>query len=171
MELQVVLELFSGKMVIHFFSIYYIINLMHKNFYASGFLYHPQSQQILLQQNNSIANMSSPWLLFGGSYLEEEGPEGLFKDVIFKLLDIEIGVVHTVYSYLNESNDAFQHIVYSQLNEFQNFSSKNNLTFGWFTFKEVLKLKISEQTKHDIVVGQRVIEAAVRKSLGEHTFQ
>lgn len=144
---------------------------MHKNFYASGFLYHPQSQQILLQQNNSIGNISSQWLLFGGEYLEKEEPEKLFKDLIFNILDIEIGAVHPVYSYLNESSDAFQYIVYSKLNKFQNFSSRNNLTFAWFTFKEVLKLKITEQTKHDIVVGQRVIEAAVRKSLGEHTFQ
>lgn len=144
---------------------------MHKKFYASGFIYHPQSQQILLQQNNSIANMSCPWLLFGGYYSEEEEPAALFKNIVFKLLDIEVGVVHPVYSYLNENNDAFQYIVYSRLNKFQNFSSKGSLAFGWFTFKEVLKLKISAQTKHDIVVGQRVIEAAKRKSLGEHTFQ
>lgn len=144
---------------------------MHKNFYASGFLYHPQSQQILLQQNNSIANVSSPWLLFGGHYSEKEHPEGLFKNIILNLLDIEIGVVHPIYSYLNENNEAFQYVVYSRLNKFQNFSSKNNLNFAWFTFKEILKLKITPQTKHDIVVGQRVIEAAVRRSLGEHTFQ
>ena len=155
----------------HFFSIYCIITLMHKNFYASGFLYHPQSQQILLQQNNSIANMSSPWLLFGGHYSEKEEPEALFKNIVSKLLDIEVGVVHPIYSYLNENNDAFQYIVYSKLSKFQNFSSRNGLTFGWFSFKEVLKLRVTEQTKHDIVVGQRVIEAAVRKSLGEHTFQ
>jgi hypothetical protein len=144
---------------------------MHKNFYASGFLYHPQSQQILLQQNNSIGNMSSPWLLFGGNYSEKDEPEALFKNLILDLLDIEIGAVHPIYSYLNENDAAFQYIVYSRLNKFQNFSSKNNLTFAWFTFKEILKLKITPQTKHDIVVGQRVIEAAVRKSLGEHTFQ
>jgi hypothetical protein len=144
---------------------------MHKKFYASGFLYHPQSQQILLQQNSSIGNVSSPWLLFGGNYSEKDEPEALFKNLILDLLDIEIGAVHPIYSYLNENNEAFQYIVYSRLNKFQNFSSRNNLTFAWFTFKEILKLKITPQTKHDIVVGQRVIEAAVRKSLGEHTFQ
>ncbi|MBU4017288.1 hypothetical protein KKF69_07505, partial [Patescibacteria group bacterium] len=83
----------------------------------------------------------------------------------------EIREVLPVYSYLNENSDEFQYIVYSQLGELRNFSSKNGQTFGWFTFKEVLKLKVTEQTKHDIVVGQRVIEAAMRKSLGEHTFQ
>lgn len=162
---------YQGKTVQHFCRIYYIIRIMHKNFYASGFLYNPQSRQILLQQNNSVDNISSSWFLFGGSYSEKENPERLFKNIIFKLLDLKIDTVHPVYSYLDSANGKFKYVVYSQLEEFQNFSSKNNLTFGWFTFKEVIKLKISEQTKHDIVVGQRVIEAARRKSLGEHTFQ
>lgn len=144
---------------------------MHKKFYASGFLYHPPSQRILLQQNKSIPPISSSWLLFGGQYLEKEDPKALFKDIIFKLLNIEIGVVHPIYSYLNKNTGEFQYVVYSQLSKFQNFSSKSGLTFAWFSFKDVLKLKITEQTKHDIVVGQRVIEAAERKSRGEHTFQ
>ncbi|MBU4099445.1 hypothetical protein KJ980_07395 [Patescibacteria group bacterium] len=144
---------------------------MHNNFYASGFLYHPPSQQILLQQKVSIDNMSSEWLLFGGVYQEKEDPEELFRNLVLDLLDMEIREVLPVYSYLNENSDEFQYIVYSQLGELRNFSSKNGQTFGWFTFKEVLKLKVTEQTKHDIVVGQRVIEAAMRKSLGEHTFQ
>ncbi|MDP2638404.1 MAG: hypothetical protein Q8P26_05070 [Candidatus Levybacteria bacterium] len=144
---------------------------MHKNFYASGFLYHPSSQQILLQQNNSMPLISPSWVLVGGQYLEKEDPEALFKNKIFELLDIKIKVVHSIYSYLNENTDEFQYIVYSNLSKFQNFSSKSSLTFAWFYFKDVLKLKIAEQTKHDIVVGQRVIEAAERKSRGEHTFQ
>lgn len=144
---------------------------MHNIFYASGFLYHPSSQQILLQQNNSISYTSSSWLLFGGLYLQKEEPEALFKNIVLKLLDIEIRIVHPIYSYLNEDTGEFQYVVYSHLNKFHNFSSKNGLTFTWFSFKEVPKLKITEQTKHDIVVGQRVIEAARRKRRGEHTFQ
>lgn len=143
---------------------------MHKNFYASGFLYHAPSQRILLQQKSSTADISSSWLLFGG-HLEKEEPEALFKDIIFKFLGIEIRVVKPVYSYFNDSTNEFQYIVYSQLRKFQSFSSKKGLTFAWFSFKEILKLKITEQTKHDIVIGQRVIEAAIRKRLGLHTFQ
>lgn len=158
-------------MVVHFFRIKSIIYLMHKNFYASGFLYHPPSQQILLQQESPIANISSSWLLFKELYLGEEEPETLFKNTIFKLLDIEIGTVYPIYSYLDDTTNEFQYILYSQLRKFQNFFSRNGLIFTWFSFKEILKLKITEQTKHDIVVGQRVIEAAGRKSRGEHTFQ
>ncbi len=155
----------------YFSLIYSIIDVMHKTFYASVFLYHPPSQQILLQKNSSISTMSSPWLLFGGVYLEKEEPEALLKNIIFKLLNIKIKVVHLVYSYFNENTDKFQYVVYSKLRKFQNFSSKNGLTFAWFSFKDALKLQITEQTKHDILVVQRVIDAATRKRLDQHTFQ
>ncbi|MBU3978785.1 hypothetical protein KKE68_03745, partial [Patescibacteria group bacterium] len=101
---------------------------MHNNFYASGFLYHPPSQQILLQQKVSIDNMSSEWLLFGGVYQEKEDPEELFRNLVLDLLDMEIREVLPVYSYLNENSDEFQYIVYSQLGELRNFSSKNGQT-------------------------------------------
>lgn len=145
------------------------MGIVHKNLYASGFLYHQSSQQILLQQNNSVPLTSSSWTLFGGNFLEKEDPTELFRNIIFELLGVKIKIVHTIYSYLNE--DTNQYLVYSHLNKYQNFPSKNGLTFEWFTFKDVLKMKITEQTKHDIVVGQRVIDAAKRKSRGEHTFQ
>jgi hypothetical protein len=87
------------------------------------------------------------------------------------LLEIEINVVHPIYSYFNADKEKNQFIGYSTIKTRQQFSPKNGLTFAWFSFKDVLKLQTSKQMKHDIVVGQRVIEAATRKRLGEHTFQ
>lgn len=142
---------------------------MHKNFYASGFLYNPYSQQILLQQQALSTTLFSPWL-FGGFYKEKEAPEIIFKNIIFDLLDIRIDAVYPVYSYFNENTSTNQIIVYSELKVFQNFSSKNGIAFVWFSFKDVAKLHIAEQIKHDIVVGQRVIDAALRKQRGEHSF-
>ena len=142
---------------------------MHKAVYASGFLYHPASEQILLQQNTSVSPASSPWSLF--EVVSEEAPETSFKNIILDLLDIKITVVHPVYSYFNEDKEKNQFIGYSTIRTRQKFSPKKGLTFAWFSFKDVLKLQTSKQMKHDIVVGQRVIEAATRKRLGEHTFQ
>jgi hypothetical protein len=144
---------------------------MHKDFYASGFLYHQASQQILLQQNTSISPTSSPWLLFGGIHLEEEEPEAIFKEIIFQLLDTKLDLVHHVYSYSNEEKERNQYVGYSTVEDFKNFSSKNGLSFAWFSFRDVLKLQAAQQVKHDIIVGQRVIEAASRKREGLHTFQ
>ena len=145
---------------------------MHKKFYASGFLYYLPTQRILLhQQTSSSSTLLSPWRLFGSLYTEKEEPETVFKNIIHETLSIKIGIVNTVYSYFNTNTNTNQVIVYSELKTLKNFSSKNGLTFVWFSFKEVIKLQITEQTKHDIVVGHRVIEAAARKSRGEHTFQ
>lgn len=144
---------------------------MHKNFYAGGFLFHPLSKQILLQQKKAGSNTLLRWLLFGGVSVNQNAPEEIFKDIIFKLLDIKIENVSLVYSYKKENIDLNQHIVYSEIDDLKDFPSKNGRSFAWFTFKEAQKLPASEQTKHDIVVGQRVIEAETRKRLGLHTFQ
>ncbi|MCL4418004.1 MAG: hypothetical protein M1365_15185 [Actinobacteria bacterium] len=143
---------------------------MHKIFYASGFLYHSSTEQILLQQYTS-SSLKSPWFLFSGLYTEKEEPCDIFRNIIYNLLYIKIKTVHPVYSYLNENINTNQFIVYSKLKTLKNFYTREKLTFAWFTFKEVARLHITEQTKHDICIGQRVIDAAGRKSRGEQTFQ
>lgn len=147
------------------------MDLMHKLSYTSGFLYHPPSEQILLQQYSSESNMFSPWLLFGETFYKKDSPEVTFKNLIFRLLNVKIEIIYLVYSYPNKKSQRDQHIFYSEIEKIHNFPSKNGINFGWFSFKEVLKIKAAEQTKHDIVVGQRVINAATRKRLGLHTFQ
>ncbi len=141
---------------------------MHKIFYASGFIYHLPSQQILLQRPQPT---TSPWVLFEKEYTEHEQPEVIFKDSILKLLGIQIDTIYPIYFYLNETTKNSHSLLYATTETFQEFLPKNNYTFRWFSFKEVLKIQATEQTKHDIVVGQRVIEAAERKANGEHTFQ
>ena len=141
---------------------------MHKKFYASGFIYHLPSQRILLQQSQST---NSPWVLFGIEHTESEQPEEVFKNTLHKLLKVEITSIHPIYSYLNETAKSSHTLLYATTESLQEFPPKDGFTFRWFSFKEVLKIPASEQTKHDIVVGQRVIEAAGRKSRGEHTFQ
>jgi len=152
-----------------FFFIYSIINVMHKKFYASGFLYHLPSGQILLQQDTTSQNSSLQWFLFGKPHVEKDVPAKVFKDTINDLLDINIDMVLPVYSY--ETDNTHQSIIYAELEDLKEFPSKNGLIFNWFSFKSILKLQITPQTKHDIVVGQRVIEATGRKNRGEHTFQ
>ena len=141
---------------------------MHKDFYAGGFLFNPYSEKILLQQHITGSEISSPWLLFGNNCLEQDNPIEIFKETIFQLLDIRIKDVFSVYSYTNENVLNKQSILYSEINSLQKFSPKNGLNFAWFSFKDVLRLQSTEQTKHDIVVGQRVIEAASREKLGEY---
>lgn len=141
---------------------------MHKDFYAGGFLFNPYSEKILLQQHTTDPQSSSPWFLFGNACFEQDSPNEIFTKKIFELLNIKIKDVFSVYSYTNEFVLKKQSIVYAEFEKLQNFPSKNGYSFAWFSFKEVLKLQITKQMKHDIVVGQRVIEAATRKKLGEY---
>lgn len=144
---------------------------MHKRYYASGFLYHFPTQQILLQQRSpSSSNETSPWSLFGGLYGEKEQPGMVFKKIIYDLLHVKIGDIKPVYSYLNEKAGTRTTILYSEIKKFQKFSPVNGMLFAWFSFKDVLRLNIAEQTKHDIVIGQRVIHAVERKNRGEFTY-
>ena len=140
---------------------------MHKIFYARGFIYYLPTQQILLQKLQSVA---SPWLLFEKEYTEHEQPGEIFRDYMFQLLGIKIDTIYPIYSYIDEATKDNRSLFYANIKDFKEFLPKNNYIFQWFSFKEVLKIQTTEQIKHDILVGQRVIEAAARKYRGEYTF-
>src|SRR5438128_599726 len=112
--------------------------IMHKKFYASGFLVHLPSQKILLQQQ--ALNPSAPWFLFTGTFTENEEPHEVFKDIAFELLRIKIKLVHPVYTYVNENTGIHQAVMYAELDTLQNFPPKNGSAFAWFSFKDVTKL-------------------------------
>lgn len=152
---------------------YGIIFLVHKDFYASGFLYYPPAQQILLQQPISTNGLSL-WSLFGAVVLSGETPKAAFQRIIKKQLALKIKpeMIESVYSYFQKDMERNHSILYAEAIEKKEFPpSEEGTISAWFTFKQILKLPLAEQTKHDIVVGQRVIQAKVRKSLGERTLE
>jgi hypothetical protein len=143
---------------------------MHKKFYASGFLFHTLSNQILLQQHTA-SDTISPWSFIGGISDGILEPESVFKAALYANLGLTLDVVYPVYTYGVETAQIPQHIFYGELDQAQEFSPHQGFTFSWFTFKQILSLDASEQVKHDIIIGQRVIDAAVRKSLGlQHIY-
>jgi hypothetical protein len=139
---------------------------MHKDFYASGFLFHALSNQILLQQHTS-SSVVSPWSLIGNFSEGKPDPESVFKETVKTFLGLTLDVVYPVYSYEVETSKNPQHIFYGELPDVQNFSPHKELVFSWFTFKQVISLNTSDQVKHDVIIGQRVIDAAVRQRLGQ----
>jgi ADP-ribose pyrophosphatase YjhB (NUDIX family) len=145
---------------------------MHKDFYASGFLYHSRSQQILLQQQNS-ASSDTEWSLLGGESVANETAEETFKRVVRSLLHLELKpkAILPIYKYFHETMKKDYYITYAKIGRLEKFPVSKKTTFSWFNFKQIHKLNLSEQTKHDIVVGQRVIDSAVRKSLGQQTIE
>jgi len=144
---------------------------MHKDFYASGFLYHSRSQQILLQQQTS-ADKEPTWFMFGGKSLAHESGEETFSRIVNQVLrlKLKLSAVFPVYKYFHEEMKRDHYISYAKIGRLENFPATKGTVFAWFNFKQVQKLNLSEQTKHDIMVAQRVIDSATRRSLGQQTI-
>jgi len=145
---------------------------MHKAFYASGFLYHLPSGKILLQQQ-STPGASSLWSLFGKQGLYKEKAEATFQRVIYDLLHVKLPLttIYPIYTYFYKDINKDHAVFYAEVKDTQRFSSINTVKYTWFTLKQVLKLDLLEQTRQDITVGQRVINAKMRKSLGFQTLE
>ncbi len=144
---------------------------MHKDFYASGFLYNPQAQQILLQQQIT-ADENSQWSLFGKRVGRGKSGEETFLELIFEHLKLKLKLKNVFYVYTKFASGKNQDhsIYYAIVKRKFKLPLANSVTFEWFSFKQLHKLSISEQTKHDIMIGQRVIDSAIRKSLGLKTI-
>ena len=142
-----------------------IIIAMHKAFYASGFLYHPPTQQILLQQKSEN---DLTLTTFGGEGMHPDTPEEVFHKTISDKLGIRIpkNGIYRVYDYLHESMGKQYFLVYAEYPEIElNFKLKGIQSVGWFPFKQVGKLKLTQQIRQDIIVGQRVINLAEREKM------
>lgn len=144
---------------------------MHKDFYASGFLYHSKTQQILLQQQTS-ANNNPVWTLLGKKKVKNLTGEETFKDLFYDALKLKIklGNVKIIYSYFSKELNTDNNVYYAEVSKLYKNSVSKNKIFSWFTFKQIQKLNISDQTKQDIIIGQRVIDSSIRKSLGLRTI-
>lgn len=141
---------------------------MHNEFYASGFLYHPASQQILLQQKFSNYQIAPHWSLFGGKNRAEETSNQAFLRILSEKLGLSLShdTCFTVYDYLQKENRTPHFIFYSVVDDLYDEDAllTANKT-SWFTFKQITKLAMKPQTRQDITVGQRVINLAIRQLL------
>jgi len=144
---------------------------MHKDFYASGFLYHPKSNQILLQQLNT-ADEKATWTLFGKKVNKSKTGEEAFRDIFNEELSIKLKLrsINCIYTYFSKEKGADHNIYYAEVKKLHKVNGSTKNEFSWFNFKQILKLNLSEQAKHDIVVGLRVIDSSLRKSLGQRTI-
>lgn len=145
---------------------------MHKDFYASGFLYNPLSQQILLQQQKTTDG-TNEWSLFTSKVTAGGNGEEVFSEEIAKKLNLKVSIknIHYIYTHFSTELNKDHSIYYAEAKTARKkYPETGDYIFGWFNFKQIHKLKISEQVKHDIMVGQRVIDSATRKSLGQQTI-
>lgn len=144
---------------------------MQTSFYTSGFLYSPKTHQILLLQPKQKADAVSFWSTFGGECKEGEEAPLTFRRIISKLLNINLKTndIHPVYDYFQSSRNKFNYVFYAEVGKTKKFSDSKNGILSWFSFRETLKLPFTTQTKQDIVVGERVINAKWRDNEARKT--
>lgn len=143
---------------------------MLKGFYVNGFLYHEPTNQILLQQIQS----SPSWSLFESEEVEEDcNPAATFAELIHNTLQLKLVIktIQEVYTYLNEEVNKNYSITYAPVRNLKTVPGDKGKIYKWFGPREILKLNLSSQTRHDVTVGQRVIDAKMRKLMGLHTFE
>lgn len=133
-----------------------------KKCYIGGFLYHPDSQKILLQQNRD--GEKQIWGLLGGV------GERNFHGAVTKVLKLKLHpkAVLPIYDYAFKGEKRF--ISYVEVEKLVEFPATKTYSFKWFTIKEISKLPLSVQTKQDITVGRRVIDSQIRKEAGERVL-
>ncbi|HYK08049.1 MAG TPA: hypothetical protein VEW42_00945 [Candidatus Eisenbacteria bacterium] len=146
---------------------------MLKGYYVNGFLYHEPTNQILLQQ---LQSTSPSWSLFESEEVEENtSPVATFAELIHNTLQLKLVIktIQEVYSYLNEEVNKNYSITYAPVTSLKTAlaTPRDGKIYKWFGPREILKLNLSAQTRHDVTVGQRVIDAKMRKLLGLHTFE
>jgi hypothetical protein len=136
---------------------------MHKAFYASGFLYHPPTQQILLHQSDEDGMTLST---FGDKNKSNENAIDTFKRAILKslALDLPNKNIFEVYDYFHSGYGTHCFVFFANFRkQTLDFELNGVDTVGWFPLKQISKLKLSDKIRQDIIVGQRVISYLERQ--------
>lgn len=134
---------------------------MHNSYYASGFLFHSPSQQILLLQ--SVLEGDTPWSIIRVSHASSDDPLSVFSTHITRLLNVAQLNVQPVYSYVDKKSRSQHSIFFAEVTTLQNYPSTDTYRYRWFELKDLRKLRINDSIRHDIVVGTRVIAAGERE--------
>ncbi len=102
--------------------------------------------------------------MFGDANTKTEEAVLTFQRVIFNTLHVKLPIksIFPVYDYFHTLHNKTHYIFYAEVPKMQKYTSKKD-TVSWFTFKQITKLPFTKQTKQDIVVAHRVIDAQERE--------
>lgn len=101
-----------------------------------------------------------------------EESQAAFQRIINKLLNINLKEknIYPVYDYFSNSRNKLHYVFYAEVRSNKSFNGLKKGSLSWFTFNEALKLPATAQTKQDIVVGERVINAIRRDNEAKKAF-
>lgn len=142
---------------------------MNLPFYTSGFLYRLKTKQILLLQTPTLDNA---WSTIGGESRAGEGATLAFQRIMYRLLNIDLKINHIfpVYDYFHSIRNKVNYVFYAEVGK-TGIPNTPKSIFSWFTFHETAKLLFHPQTKQDIIVGERVINAKWRDNEAKQSLR
>lgn len=137
---------------------------MQTSFYVSGFLYSPKTHKILLVQPKQLNDLPITWSTLGGEGLGDEDAGKAFQKIVSKHLDITLKPkdIYPIYDYFHDVIKKPNFVFYAEVKNPKIASKTKKGSISWFSFSEIVKLKFNQQTKQDLVVGERVISAKWR---------
>ena len=129
----------------------------------SGFLYNKKTHQILLIQTKQEGDLKL-WSTMGGDVNDGEDVQEAFQRIINNLLNITLKTkdIYPIYDYFHSNRNKPNYVFYAEVKKKIYFDDIKRGSPSWVTFSETMKLPFALQTKQDIVVGERVINAKLR---------
>lgn len=103
--------------------------------------------------------------MFEGQNKNGEKEVDTFQRIIYQIFGEKPSTasIHSIYDYTDNDSGVKRFILYTQVRNIKKYvSRKKEYKVSWFNFKEIGKLKLTEQTRQDIIVGQRVVLLAAR---------
>lgn len=136
-------------------------------FSASGFLYSLKHNKILLLQSEPEEDKPCLYSMLGGEGIEGEEAQVSFQRIVNKLLNLNLKPkdIHPVYDYCPNTSNKPNFVFYADIKNPKKVSGLKEGTFSWLKFSETIKLKFNTQTKQDMIIGERVINAKLRDLL------
>ena len=87
-------------------------------------------------------------------------PREVFQRYVESVLGITISSlsIHPVYDYMHDKLGE-QYIFYVEVKDVAPKEYRSNNKAAWFPLSKLSKIGMSEQTRHDIIIGERVIHS------------
>ena len=102
--------------------------------------------------------------MLGGDGKEGEEASTAFQRIINRSLNLNLKSkdIYPVYDYFHNTRNKPNYVFYGEVKSAKKFEDLKRGSPLWISFGETIKLPCVLQTKQDIVIGERVINAKLR---------
>jgi mutator protein MutT len=123
-------------------------------FYAGGFLYNPDTNEVLLHRRDNKTDINpNKWAFFGGLNEAGETPSQTFIREIREELNIEVSEkdAKKLTDYLNEELQTYRYVFFALSHKDKSeMRLSEGADFDWISLESVFDYDLTEKTKLDL---------------------